>query len=180
MSTIVPVICDNRDCGAIWFTESFISIGPGMSVDLTRNSVSPCPECKGSGHIPDGTYTQSSAALVNRADFDLVLGALSALQAKAQAGATSEEIEEEIDKSFPYLSALKRYLPKNAGELAAYLAIIISLFSMHQQNKSNDQPPSINVEVNISQVIQQISKDAPAKKNSLGADDDKSSKNGED
>jgi hypothetical protein len=48
-------------------------------------------------------------------------------------------------------------LPKNAGELAAYLAILVTLFLNYANNKPDEQAPSVHVEVSISQALEQVS-----------------------
>lgn len=159
MGTTIPVICDNPSCGTLWFSQSIFGIGPGATINSTGNRAGPCPVCKGMGHIPDGIYTHTSATLFNTAELHLVNQAFKALWEKAKAGATSDQIQKEITESYPFLRGLAKFLPKNATELATYLALLGSVFLYFSQAQPQETTPSIHVEVNVSQAIEQISVD---------------------
>ncbi len=65
---LLPAICDQ--CGRIWVPRA-IALGAGVQgVTISNVSVSPCPYCGGSGHIPDGVYesTESGVRLITRLD----------------------------------------------------------------------------------------------------------------
>lgn len=158
MSTIIPVICDEPACGTVWFSGSIFGIGPGATINSTGNKAGPCPTCNGMGHIPDGQYTHAAANLFNPLECNLVLHALELLRQKAIAGATSKEIENDIEAMFPFLNSFSKFLPKNAGELAAYLAILVSIFMNMSNSKPEAPAPEIHIEVNVSQALEQVSK----------------------
>jgi hypothetical protein len=157
VSTLIPVICETNTCGTVWFSSSIFGIGPGATINSTGNRASPCPICSGVGRIPDGVYTHSSASLFNPLEVNLILNALKLLHQKAAAGSTPEEIEQAIEKQFPFMSGLAKFLPSNAGELAAYLAILLTLFLNYANTKPHEPVPSVHVEVNISQALELVS-----------------------
>lgn len=157
MTALIPVICKSYNCGAIWFSNSIFGIGPGATIYSIGTMTGPCPKCGGAAYIPDGVYTHTSASLFNVEECNLVLNALKILLDKTLQGASTEEIKEEIKRNFSFLAAFEQFLPKNAGELAAYIAILVTLFMNYEQSKQHEPSQSVHIQVNISQALEQVS-----------------------
>ena len=150
-----PVICLNASCNTLWLAQRIVSAGPNTTVNMIGNMVAPCPGCGGTGRIPDGVYTVSSAKLFNDADVDRVLSAINALRENAAAGASKEEIEATISRDYSFLEGLKQYLPKNAIELAAYLAIIATIVGYCSRESDTAQRFETHIQVEIRQILDQ-------------------------
>lgn len=159
MGTPIPVICEEPGCGAVWFTESLVSLSAGATARMTGNKVSPCPACAGTGRIPDGEYTGLSASLFDQRDLRIVISAIHALRQQAMAGAQPHEIERTISEEYPFLSGIARFLPKNAAELAAFLSLIFTLLTYLSAQEADQKDVEVNVEVNVSQAIEEALSD---------------------
>ena len=159
MTTQIPVICETPGCGAVWFSPSLISISPGSSIHLMGARVVPCPGCKGTGKIPDGIYTGVSAKLFNPVEYNLVLKALKRLHERVKAGASEEEIKAEINKSWPFLSALSAYIPKNPKDICAYIVTLIAILHYFSNEAPDKQAPEVLAETNVSQALSKVSGD---------------------
>ena len=154
-----PVICTNTSCDAVWFAPHIVGAGPNKTVHMEGNIVSPCPICGGVGRIPDGDYTIATAKLFRRSDLAVVLSAINDLRERASAGASTKEIDDAISKDYPLLEILKRYLPKNPVELAAYLAIIAATLSQCSFKSDISQTFEMHIQVEIRQVLEQTNID---------------------
>jgi len=82
--------------------------------------------------------------IYSRADYQTILAALNSLKQRADSGASSAVLAEEIDKRHPILKALKPFLPKDGKDLAAYLSVMIGLATLlntcsHQSAKAPDR-----------------------------------------
>lgn len=163
MATQIPVICDTAECETLWFSTSIFGIGPGATIHSVGNKAGPCPKCHGMGHIPDGIYAHTSASLFDPRELESIKVALEQLRLHAAAGATPQQLQNEIAETYPFLAGLARYLPKNAAELAAYLAIFIALLTHYSQSSIEEETPTVHVEINITQALEQISADVKAK-----------------
>ena len=136
-----------------------MSTGPNTTVHMTGNTVSPCPNCGSFGRIPDGDYTIATAKLFRRSDLAVVLSAINDLKERVAAGASIKEIDDAISRDYPLLEILKRYLPKNPVELAAYLAIIATTLSQCSSKSDISQTFETHIQVEIRQVLEQTNID---------------------
>lgn len=136
-----------------------MSAGPNTTVPLEGNKVAPCPNCGGVGRIPDGTYTIATAELFRSADLASVMSAVNELKERAASGAKREEIDDAISKDYPLLEILKRYLPKDPVELAAYLAIMAASLSHCSAESGISQNFETHIQVEIQQVLEQTNID---------------------
>jgi hypothetical protein len=129
----VPLICQKPNCGGVWFVSyGRFPEGSGITVrGDTFINVGSCPKCGfPAGSTADGYYTPLGGRLFSQKDLELVINALKQLQAKASAGATTDQVATEISKSYPFLEPIKRYLPKDAKELAGYLAAAAAIYAV--------------------------------------------------
>ena len=157
MNVPIPVFCQNPACRKVWFNDRLLNMSPSSGpARIGKGTISPCPHCGGTGRIPGGMYSTTSASLFKKSDLDYLKSALTDLKTKAERGASSEEISEQIDTNYPALRELKRYLPKNAVELTAYLVALSSLFHHCAERTSDELPPSIRVQVEVQQVLEQV------------------------
>jgi len=131
----------------------------GGTIHISRFKVSPCPNCGGVGHIPDGIYQKASARLFNESDLETVLKALNALREHAQQGASTDQIKEEIKVKYPFLKSLSGLLPKDAKDLAAYLTLLVLLISQCSSQKHDVPLQPVQIEVHISSAIEGVASD---------------------
>lgn len=118
---LVPAICD---CGAVWFSSSFMHIQGGGSAQITGSKVGPCPHCKQLSRIPDGIYRATSIELFRSDQASRLAEALQSLGTALKEGrATREETEQKI-KNDPFLSPLGRYLPQDSTQLLKWLSYL--------------------------------------------------------
>jgi hypothetical protein len=118
-------------------------------------SVGPCPACGGTGRIPDGEYTVFGARLNDAKDVALILQQLQLLSHEVRSGASTEDAKRSIDKKYRALSFLKKYLPQNATELAAYLALLGGTIAYCTKSTSDGAPQMLHVTVEVQQLLEQ-------------------------
>jgi len=109
----IPIlaICKTPSCNTVWFMPTDMVRGDGI-FNSKGNTLGPCPVCKGRGSIPDDRYRATAMEIYSRADYQTILAALNSLKQRADSGASSAVLAEEIDKRHPILKALKPFLPK--------------------------------------------------------------------
>ena len=57
--TSLPVICDNPDCGQLFFVDGVVGIHNSKNVQIKNVSLAEvCPKCRSDGHIVDGSYSK--------------------------------------------------------------------------------------------------------------------------
>ena len=134
----IPVICNNPKCGIIWFTSSFISVGAGSTATLTGNTVSPCPNCGGSGAVPDGEYSPIKTNFFRGDQFDKVSSALKRIRSSIVSGASAEDIREQIIEESQTSEYLKGFIPKNLKDIQTLLIIIGMLITAYEYCSSSD------------------------------------------
>lgn len=137
---IVPGICE--DCGVLFGSEALVgAVGPGIKLGGAR--IGPCPNCGGTGRVPDGTYDLIddtlrvvSSAGIDKAAFDAVI---ELLEDHAQGKVTDEEVIQQVETSAPGLSAtIRSFLAKS--DPASWLALLLSILTLIQASSS--PPPS--------------------------------------
>lgn len=150
LGTSIPAICENAQCGHVWLTQSFISLGGAATANISGSRISPCPQCGGVGRIADGTYTATSASLWNPEDLDIIVAALSSALARAKRGETAETIANSQVSSHPLVKSVMRFAPKDAGQLAGYLALILAIAQFAHSISSKSEPQVNNLAVPVS------------------------------
>lgn len=127
---IVPAICDNDQCNAVWFVNHIFS--GNSAVTLSRCTVSPCPKCKSTGTIPEGQYSSTRNILFDSSQWDTVSVALKRLHESMRQGASVKEVTDTIRTS-PELSAiLSRFVPRDIKELQSFFICIGLLVAAYE------------------------------------------------
>lgn len=154
----MPAFCDS--CSNVF--PSGIVVADGGSLNLKGNT-SRCPKCGFYARIPDGVFNFYNNAIeileateTTVKDFQKLYAIINKVNT---VGATTQSVQEEIEKEVPKLSFLAKYLPQNAKELAAYLSVIAALIASTNVNISPHieyKPKTeINNHYNVEQVIYQ-------------------------
>jgi hypothetical protein len=165
----VPAFCDN--CGNVF--PSGMVFENVIGVTMSGNK-SQCPRCGFLARIPDGVFNfyQNAIEVLNAPEttkrdlqiFRQIIQNASTVQKPVQ------EVQEEIQKKVPKLSFLAKFLPKDATELIAYLAIIGQLFGGAGGSDSspnvNNNPTIINQNFNVEQTYNQLPQALEVHKNS--------------
>ena len=126
MPPLIPAIC--KSCGMVWFGEHHIVV-KAERLTLRNVRMAPCPNCGGTGDVPDGVYGTASAVLHDLKQYSVVMNAMENIQAMVSRGATKEEVEKEISQKYPFLAYLKNLLaPKDWKEVAIIIGLAISVW----------------------------------------------------
>jgi hypothetical protein len=97
MSLQLPVICDNSECGKVWFAVS--PFGFAADAFLTGNKLYPCPSCGDLGSIPDGIYSDVSITFFDQSQFAATDDALHSLYRHIKDGGAPSSIAAEISQN---------------------------------------------------------------------------------
>jgi len=152
----MPAICDN--CG-VFFNSSFMGDG-ALGTTFVNCGAGPCPNCGGTGHIPDGIYnfigdTIEFLSGPQRTVDELKI--LAEILNKAKRDKYSpQKLNEEIEKELPqFLSILKKILPKTKAEFYAFIGLILAAITIliNSANYFSDKKISKNEIQEITQVI---------------------------
>ena len=141
-----PAVCDS--CQFV-----FPSIVPlGTNTTFQNVTASPCPKCGGKGSIPDGTYSAIDGVITAVATSKISRDQLARLLVIVRSQSSGSTIAQQIESEVPEGSVLARYIPENASQLAAYLAILVALLTTVIQSCDRGETQTINID----QVIQHL------------------------
>lgn len=150
---ILPAICQNPKCGRVFFATNQFVFAPGAGAGtFVRMAIGPCPSCGSTGLVPDGRYGPTVTDVFRPEMAKIVLAALSAIRDRSP----NESAEVVIDRDFPFLRALIPYLPKDAGGLSGYLAILISVILWLVDRGKNDSPQAIQLDVKTIEALHSV------------------------
>lgn len=146
----IPAFCDT--CSTAF--PSGISVENASNVTLSGNRSGPCPSCGGMGHVPDGVFnfignTIEILSAPQRTVEELARLVQIIHEAKAKQQ-SNEQVAAQIKQELPGLSSLADILPKNRGELYGFLGVVLATITLLTQS-----PPSQNITINVSQVVEQ-------------------------
>ena len=148
----VPAVCDS--CGV--FFPSPIEASTTAIITFSGNSVRPCPNCGGSGHIPDGTYKFIGNAIQllsgparTVSDLQRLAAILSGARERQ---ASIEDIRREVAAQVPELHSTIDLLPRTRAELYAFITILLTIITLVLGELRKGGTPKIEV----NQVINQI------------------------
>src|SRR5690242_13155205 len=95
----LPAVCDT--CSTVWDPHAF-NISGATNIHIEDVTVSPCPKCGGTGHIPDGIYsatTDTIRVISTTAKSAQSLSALARiLQQARNQQATAEQLAKALDE----------------------------------------------------------------------------------
>jgi hypothetical protein len=132
----VPAICPN---GHVFDSGFFIE---GVQDATFVGNRSQCPVCGQMGVVPDGIYgaTSDTIQVVATSGYSRdQLERIAAVLLRAQSeGAKPKEIAKALSAESPELAELvRRYAPRTSGELAAWIAVLLTLiFGVMQATQS--------------------------------------------
>lgn len=156
---MVQAFCDT--CGTMFPSGIFVE---NSTISLFGNKAGPCPKCGGMGHIPDGIFkfignTIEILSAPQRTLQELIRFANIINEAQKKKY-SSEEVIEKVKRDTPEFSSITDLLPKNRGELYAFLALLLTMIQILTQFSEN---PSQNItnNINITQVIEQTYRNRP-------------------
>lgn len=149
----LPAFCDK--CGTAF--RSGFAFDNATNITLSGNKSGPCPKCGGTGHVPDGVFNFIGSTIEILSAPERTVNELTRLmqiirEAKEKQQ-TPETVATQIKTELPALSRLADLLPRNRGELYAFLAVIISAVQL----LSDSPKPSQNITINVSQVVERWS-----------------------
>lgn len=149
---IVPVFCDNPKCRTIWFARNPI----GGSFIGRGNKLSPCPECSGSGSLPDGEYTPGTVIFSNPSQWHQLRISLEEIQNSIIAGASVDEVNEQIQKHPEILEFLGGFVPRNLKDLQTLFIIIGMLYAALKVMSSDDTSDALHIPKNLVGAIENL------------------------
>jgi hypothetical protein len=138
----IPAICD--DCGAVFGTESALSVEGATNLTLVDFRVGPCPVCGGTGRIPDGVYSfiGDSIRVLSAPAWSIPkLARLRAvLEAAGRTGAPPRQVAQKVAQEAPDLAAVLEAVTRQ-GRQAAWLAILLAVVQLLLSYAMSEQDP---------------------------------------
>ena len=127
MPILIPAICNNISCGAI-FPSGFAVEGSG-SATIVNGSSGPCPSCGDMGRVPSGEYStvtnMLSAKLYNFSDVQLLRHLFSAIE-RAIKQKSVKRIKQSLKKQDKSWQDVWDLLPTNKTDAYAFLGLVLS------------------------------------------------------
>jgi preprotein translocase subunit SecA len=158
---VLPAICDT--CLAVW-TPNAINIGNASNIHISDVAVSPCPNCGGVGHIPDGIYSATtdtiSVVATTAKSAQSLATLLRILQRARDQQATAEELakslEQEQATDLKPVAELVRRLPRKL-DIKYWLGIAIAVVALLEGQATDHKVDVIDAQVEqiYAQVIAQ-------------------------
>lgn len=147
----IPAFCDS--CGTPF--PSGFSFENSFNITLSGNKCRPCPNCGGVGHVPDGVFnfigrTIEILSAPQRTIEEITRLAEILRDAKTKQQST-EQVSAQIKQEIPGLYSLAELLPKNRGELYAFLQLVLAAITLLTQSPQATQ----NITIKVSQVVEQ-------------------------
>jgi hypothetical protein len=136
----VPAIC--RTCGTVF--PSGIVAENSRDISFTGSTAGPCPNCGGTGEIPDGLYdfVGDTVRVVARSGYSRgQLERVAALLVQArQARTPAADVVAALEDEAPELSEIAKRLlvPKTPADLVAWLALLLLVVQMLTAKPSSD------------------------------------------
>lgn len=167
MNAVVPVICQNPECGAVFVAiRIFGAAAPGAAIDLTNCTAGPCPKCKATGFIPDGRYivfdTGTAYLPSSLRDVAVLRRALRLLEGERKKNVNPEVIKRKAKKKIPELRSLWDLIPRKRSEAYTVLAIMVALFgnlvNSCSKKEAPETPQTIAIPPEIHRVIVEMKK----------------------
>lgn len=148
----LPVVCDN--CGGVFRGGGIIG-SSGTNVTVVDNTVSPCPYCGGSGHIPNGVYDFVDGAIravwsLNPTPEDLraLLEVVGEAQAERLSSAETADRVQSLGDRFKAVSEFIKHYGLELGLLPILVSVVQLLASLSQSSNVTvnvEQPPAPEV-----------------------------------
>jgi hypothetical protein len=163
---LLPAVCDN--CSA-FFTPRAINAENVQGLTISNVRVGPCPNCGGTGHIPDGVYNVFGNVLqVLSAPAHSIEELRRLAEILQQARARSEcadAVKERIRKESPGLSSLADLIPANRSDLIAFITMAIAAATLIVQlSRPGEKATNVTVNQVINHITIEATKDPAAKK----------------
>lgn len=163
MSTAqAPAICDN--CGTVF--PSGFALGPGVSASMTGNTAGPCPNCQGSGTVPDGLYEFVGDTLNIITDLppDRLRQVQDALTAARNATQPVAAVEEALKSEPAFAPILQRLSPlHDAAAFWAFVGTLVAAIMLLLALHGTGDTTTIEHQTVINQVITNCQPTVPGK-----------------
>ena len=137
---MIPAVC--RTCGTVFGMPNLIG-GNAMDLTLTGIGIGPCPNCGGSGDVPDGVYNlrDDTLEVIQSAGIppNVLQGIVRMLESLQQGQASKDQVLAEVAREAPALrDTVERALahPNTAQWVAILIQIIVSMVGMANQGPS--------------------------------------------
>jgi hypothetical protein len=133
MATL-PVFCGN--CGAVWGARNIIGGSGARGITLSNATAGPCPNCGGTGRVPDGVYDlmDDTLAVVQSAALPktTLQALIDLLESLNRGEATADEVMEKVRDEAPDLApTVNVYLQKT--DRAGWIAVLIAILALLMQ-----------------------------------------------
>jgi len=135
-----------------------------INVTLGRGECGPCPNCGGSGHIPQGVFniigeTIHILSAPERTTSELLK--LSEIIKESKKSTTpTQTVINRVTNEVPNLKPLLQFLPNknNRTEMYAFFALILAFVQICLSLSSEEETPkeNINININANQLINEI------------------------
>jgi hypothetical protein len=160
----VPAIC--RTCGTVF--ESGIVAENSHNISFVGSTAGPCPNCGGTGEIPDGVYdfvgdTVRVVASSGYSHAQLQKIATLLIQARA-AGMPAADVATALEDEAPELAVIAKRLlvPKTPADLVAWLTLLLLVVQMFMAKPSSGLSER-DVERMTEQAVERAIQSAPAR-----------------
>jgi len=148
----LPAVCDK--CLTVW-DPHVVNLSHATDVHIQDVTVGPCPNCGGTGHIPDGIYsatTDTIRVMVTTAKSAESLRLLAQILRRARdQSATREELAKSLDQAptedFKPFADLVRGLPKKIA-IKDWIAIALAVAALLQGQATDRKVDRIEAQVN--------------------------------
>ncbi len=155
----VPAICDN--CDSIF--PSLFNFYNSNNISFTGCQAGPCPNCGGTGHIPDGIYNfiGNTIELLSGPQRSVIeLKKLASILERARNSNTDfQSISKEIDKEIPELSSIKNFFPKpkTFADLCGFITVLLTIISIIMSQVQSGDSSKIEINTVINNIYYQTS-----------------------
>lgn len=148
----LPALCSR--CGLI-FPSMIVVAGTVRSITLSGNRQT-CPRCGWSAAIIEGRFDVIGGVI--RALDKASLTELEAFAQIFERESDPERIRERITAEAPWIA---RYVPKNSGEIAAWVTIVVMLVNLWLASNRPQETVNVTINYNFPDEVAQIETEEP-------------------
>jgi hypothetical protein len=160
MGMMLPAVCDNPECRAVFFFESPVTQTANILGGVFRVREG-CPRCHSDGTVPHGKYESVKDATVitphSTADRDFLEKVFGIARHALRSDLPAEEIARQANLQMPELSALWRLAPSNQQEAVQFWMLVLAVIGailLAYQTFSEQAPVQIHLPADVVDAIQ--------------------------
>ncbi|WOC02878.1 SEC-C metal-binding domain-containing protein [Providencia sp. PROV024] len=158
----IPAFCDV--CHSVF--PSGVSCNDLARVAIYDCNAGNCPKCGGRLIIHDGVYQAFNEAIqiidAPNKTYEQITKYFNLIKEAKDQGVSNQSITKKIEEEAPELFNLISLLPHNRSELYAFLALLLSFFTLFMDNK--EQSTTNNITININHVASEVIKSGNSEK----------------